>query len=984
MGYNLRLNDSDTTNNFMWAAAQPHASGNNYHLFEGNVYNSYSFEDLHGTGNMLTAFRNFGQGWFSNPTAPKNLETNCFEIEAFHRYINLIANVCGTPGVHTVYKVVASPGEFSSPQTVYSLGQGNNAVSPAVPGDPLSNCATTATSLCWSQYDTVNNSVQCNPAQVPTSAPLYPNAMPTLGCGGGPMPPSFYLSSRPSWYALSIPFPAIHPESGGGNVGICNGTINVTAQAGMAALSAPECPGGITASAWAGHVDAIPAVLCYFNVMGGPPDGTGPALLFDRNACYASTQTAVPSIAPATGSYSSPQTVTITDATGGAVICYTVDGSTPTGNGAGACTHGTTYTVPFSQAIPATVKAIGTTSGLTDSPVGTNTYTLITQTATPAIAPASGPYSSPQGITITDSTAGATICYTTDGSTPTANGAGTCTHGSTYGGGFSQAIPATVKAIGSTSGFTDSAVATNVYTLPSQAATPSIMPAAGAYSSPQTITITTATTGATICYTTDGSTPTANGAGACVHGTTYSVAFSQAIPATVEAIASKSGSSDSAVATNVYTLASQAFRPAISPASGAYTTPQTITLSSLTVGATICYTTDGSTPTGNGGGVCVHGTTYTVPFSQSIPATVQAIATAAGFINSVPTMASYTLIPTQTATPLIAPAAGNYPSPQTITLSDSTAGAVICYTVDGSTPTGNGAGACTHGTTYTVAFSQALPVTVKAIGTTGGFTDSAVASSSFTSGQSSTPVITPAAGAYATPQTIAISTATAGATLCYTVDGSTPTGNGAGVCTHGTTYTVPFSQAIPATVKAIASFASLLDSAVASNAYTQAKLGHAGDHAGGGHLSHAADDWDHHGHRGRDDLLHRGRIDTHRERRRHLHPRLDLCRRIQPGAPRHGEGHRQFGGPARFGRGFECLSSAAHGGHARDRAGEWRLHQPADDHDHGRHGQGEHFLHHQRRNAHLQLDALHRAIQPGDSLRGRHGEGHRLPRRIHE
>ena len=823
VAYNVRLRATPEANNFMWAAAEPHAIGNNYRLYEGNVVNSFQMEDIHGTGNAMTYYRNLSQGWYSDTANPKNLETNCFEIEAFHRYMNLVANACGTPGVHTVYKVVAAPGEFSSPQTELSLGQGNNSVTNVVPGDPLSNCAAADTSLCWSNYDTVNNSVQCNTAEVPTGAPLLPNPVPTKGCGGAAMPPSFYLTSRPSWYSPSIVWPAVHPESAGGNVGICNGTPGVTSQAGMAALSSGQCPGGFTASAWAGHVDAIPAFLCYLNVMGGAPDGSGStALPFDRNTCYASTQTAAPAIAPATGSYVSPQTVTITDATGGAVICYTIDGSTPTANGAGTCTHGTTYTAPFSQAVPATVKAIGSTAGLADSSVTTNTYTLITQTATPAIAPASGAYSSPQGITITDSTPGATICYTVDGSTPTANGAGTCTHGTTYTGGFSQALPATVKAIGSASGFTDSAVATNTYTVPSQVVTPSIMPAAGAYPTPQTITITTATGGATICYTTDGSTPTTNGAGTCTHGTTYTVAFSQAIPSTVEAIGSKSGSSDSAVATNVYTLESQAFRPAITPASGAYTSPQTITLSSATVGATICYTTDGSTPTGNGAGTCVSGTTYTVPFSQSIPATVSAMATAAGFIDSVATVNTYTLIPTQTATPLIAPAAGNYFSPQTITLSDSTGGATICYTADGSTPTANGAGTCTHGATYTVPFSQALPATVKAIGSTSGFTDSGVASSTFTSSEASAPVILPAAGAYATPQTITITTPTMGATICYTVDGSTPTANGAGTCTHGTTYTVPFSQAIPSTVKAIASLASLLDSAVTSNTYTQA------------------------------------------------------------------------------------------------------------------------------------------------------------------
>ncbi|HEX4001534.1 MAG TPA: chitobiase/beta-hexosaminidase C-terminal domain-containing protein [Candidatus Acidoferrales bacterium] len=85
---------------------------------------------------------------------------------------------------------------------------------------------------------------------------------------------------------------------------------------------------------------------------------------------------ATPAISPSAGSYSSPQTVSISDSTGGATICYTIDGSTPTTNGAGSCTHGTTYSGSFSQSIPATVEAVGSESGYSDSSVASNTYTL--------------------------------------------------------------------------------------------------------------------------------------------------------------------------------------------------------------------------------------------------------------------------------------------------------------------------------------------------------------------------------------------------------------------------------------------------------------------------------------------------------------------------------------------------------------------------------------------------------------------------------
>ena len=53
----------------------------------------------------------------------------------------------------------------------------------------------------------------------------------------------------------------------------------------------------------------------------------------------------------------------------------------------------------------------------------------------------------------------------------------------------------------------DSAVATGVYTIIGTCAAPTFSPAAGTYSSAQTVTISTTTSGATIRYTTDGSTP---------------------------------------------------------------------------------------------------------------------------------------------------------------------------------------------------------------------------------------------------------------------------------------------------------------------------------------------------------------------------------------------------------------------------------------------------------------------------------------------
>ena len=86
------------------------------------------------------------------------------------------------------------------------------------------------------------------------------------------------------------------------------------------------------------------------------------------------------------------------------------------------------------------------------------------------------------------------------------------------------------------------------------AATPTFSPVAGTYTAAQSVTISDTTTGATIYYTTNGSTPTTS-------STVYSGAITVASTETLEAIAAATGYTTSAVASAAYTIASPA--PAI-------------------------------------------------------------------------------------------------------------------------------------------------------------------------------------------------------------------------------------------------------------------------------------------------------------------------------------------------------------------------------------------------------------------------------------
>jgi hypothetical protein len=73
-------------------------------------------------------------------------------------------------------------------------------------------------------------------------------------------------------------------------------------------------------------------------------------------------------------------------------------------------------------------------------------------------------YASAQVVTISSVSSGASIAYTTDGSTPTESG-GTITHGTAYSGAVTISASTTLTAMAFESGFTDSTVTSGTYTI---------------------------------------------------------------------------------------------------------------------------------------------------------------------------------------------------------------------------------------------------------------------------------------------------------------------------------------------------------------------------------------------------------------------------------------------------------------------------------------------------------------------------------------
>jgi glucosylceramidase len=242
--------------------------------------------------------------------------------------------------------------------------------------------------------------------------------------------------------------------------------------------------------------------------------------------------------------------------------------------------------------------------------------------ATPTISPSGGSFAALQSVTLADSTPGASIYYTTNGATPT-------TASSLYSGAITVSASETIEAVAVATGYTSSAVASATFTisLPA-AATPTFSPAAGTFSAPQSVTLADATPGASIYYTTDGSTPTTSSA-------LYTTPFALSSTTTINAIAVASGYATSAVASAIFTFP-QAATPNFTPAPGTYTAAQSVTLSDATQGATIYYSTDGTTPT-------TSSTKYASTLSVPATTTIKALATAPGNLPSTVAAGTYTI-----------------------------------------------------------------------------------------------------------------------------------------------------------------------------------------------------------------------------------------------------------------------------------------------------------------------------------------------------
>ncbi len=324
------------------------------------------------------------------------------------------------------------------------------------------------------------------------------------------------------------------------------------------------------------------------------------------------------------------------------------------------------------------------------------------KTSTPRILPGGKNSTSNLTVTVSAATAGATIHYTLDGNVPTEADASIAS-----GGTILLDRNRAVKARAWKTGMPASSVASEVYTFTATA--PTFNPVPNTFASPQAVTLATTTPGATIRYTTDGTTPTES-----------SSAYSSPIPVntttTINVVAFKTDWLPSSMASGLFRMNFGTLSPpSVSPAAGTYPTSVVVTLGSI-AGATIRYTTNGADPT-------TSSAVYAIPLElPSGPTTVKARAFHPDYANSPVASATYTL---QVATPTLLPVAGTYAAGQLITIASDTPGASLNYTLDGSEPTQSDQAIESGGTIVAGNF------TLKAKGWKSGLTPSATATSTY-------------------------------------------------------------------------------------------------------------------------------------------------------------------------------------------------------------------------------------------------------------
>lgn len=321
-------------------------------------------------------------------------------------------------------------------------------------------------------------------------------------------------------------------------------------------------------------------------------------------------------------------------------------------------------------------------------------------------------------------------------------------------------------------------------------ATPVLNPAAGTkFKDSLSVSITTATAGAQIRYTTDGWDPSEA-------SPLYSGPVIFNWSTTVKARAFKSGMAPSAVASASYDPVQKIAAPLLNPTPGIFTGSVIVNLVTPTSGATIRCTTDGTAPT-NSSLVCGR-------FTLTTTATLRARAFKTGMGASDLAAGTYTVLQ-KVATPTFSPRSGMYTQSVSVNIRTSTIGAIVRCTTNNTDPT-ESSPICLY-----PEFRRTTNLRARAF--MRGMVASDVVSGTYTVPQVAAPSFSPGSSRlYGGSLSVKITSATSGAIIRYTINGGDPT-------TASPIYRGPIAIAWTATISARAYKNGLADSDVTRATY---------------------------------------------------------------------------------------------------------------------------------------------------------------------
>jgi transcription elongation GreA/GreB family factor len=506
-------------------------------------------------------------------------------------------------------------------------------------------------------------------------------------------------------------------------------------------------------------------------------------------------------------------TVTLQSATDGARIYYSLTGA-PVVHKIGGLYSPGAGTLLFEQSIPVSgnagsffvIRAIAVKDGLQDSPVATFTYQLPSPVQAVYATPGEGVLIRGTEVTLATTTEGAVIFYEIS-TTEWGIGNPSPNQSQVYSRPFVIEGETYIRAIA----VKDNVVSTMMqfyFRVADQVTVPvPSIPSGSVVAKGAALTLTSATSGASITYTIDGSDPTNETNPNRMFGSNLAINAEEGRSISISAFAHRSGMTPSEVVSISYTVSNSREIISVNPEPNTVVRPRDrIVLSTSITGAEIYYTTDGSEP-GRGS---MRGSTVIVTGNYGETFVIRAIA-ASPSTSTVPQTFSYQIIPRTPAPSASIPNGAIVLSGAMVQLVAPEGN--IFYTTDGSEPS-------EFGRMYTGMFELTGSVVLKAIAVADGKAASESMQYIYTmADQVAAPFASIPSGVIEVGSRITLSSTTEGAVIYYTTNGEVPSVNN---LRNSFVYEGPITVSRPVTIRMLAVKPGMNASIVNSVTYTVA------------------------------------------------------------------------------------------------------------------------------------------------------------------